>query len=344
MTSATATADFEQLPIALTPGEPAGIGGEITLKAWHRRTDSGPVFFAIDDPARLERLGESTGLAVPLVTIDGPEQAAAVFPTALPVLAHSLATNPVPGKPDPANGPAVIAAIETAVALVDAGRASAVVTNPIHKAYLYQAGFGFPGHTEFLAHLAEANTLPVMMLVSPLLRVVPVTVHVSLSQAIANLNADIIVQTAEITAAALRRDFAIARPRLAIAGLNPHAGEGGAMGIEEADIIAPAVERVRQAGIEARGPLPPDTLFHAAARKGYDVVLCMYHDQALIPIKTLDFDGAVNVTLGLPFVRTSPDHGTALDIAGTGKANEASLVAALRMAADMAQRRAEAAG
>lgn len=344
MTPAAATADEEQTPIALTPGEPAGIGGEITLKAWRRRADGGPVFFAIDDPARLERLGKSTGLAVPLTTIDGPEQAAAVFPTALPVLARTLAIEPVPGKPDPANGPAVIAAIETAVALASAGRAGAVVTNPIHKACLYQAGFGFPGHTEFLAHLAGTDTAPVMMLASPLLRVVPVTVHMSLKEAIASLNEDLIVKTAETTAAALRRDFAIARPRLAIAGLNPHASEGGAMGSEESDIIAPAVERVRRAGIQVLGPLPPDTLFHAAARENYDAVLCMYHDQALIPIKTLDFDGAVNITLGLPFVRTSPDHGTALDIAGTGKAREASLVAALRMAADMARRRAEAAG
>ena len=344
MTSAAATADGNQLPIALTPGEPAGIGGEITLKAWQRRSNDVPAFFAIDDPARLGRLGETTGLAVPVTTIDDPEQVAAVFPTALPVLARTLATASVPGKPDPANGPAVIAAIETAVALVDAGRAGAVVTNPIHKACLYRAGFGFPGHTEFLAHLAGTGTMPVMMLASPRLRVVPVTVHVSLKDAIAGLDADLIVKTAETTAAALRRDFAIARPRLAIAGLNPHAGEDGAMGSEEADIIAPAVERMRRAGIEARGPLPPDTLFHAAAREDYDAVLCMYHDQALIPIKTLDFDGAVNVTLGLPFVRTSPDHGTAFDIAGTGKASEASLIAALRMAADMARRRTEAAG
>ena len=339
MTPAARAADWEQPPLALTPGEPAGIGGEITLKAWRRRADGGPVFFAIDDPARLGRLGESTGLAVPLTAIDEPEQAAAVFPTALPVLARPLAIEPVPGKPDPANGPAVIAAIETAVALAVAGRAGAVVTNPIHKACLYQAGFGFPGHTEFLAHLAGTDTMPVMMLASPALRVVPVTVHVSLKDAIAGLNADLIVKTAEITGVALRRDFAIARPRLAIAGLNPHAGEGGAMGGEEADIIAPAVERVRRLGIEVLGPVSPDTLFHAAARETYDAALCMYHDQALIPIKTLDFDGAVNVTLGLPFVRTSPDHGTALDIAGTGKASEASLVAALRLAADMARQR-----
>ena len=344
MTPAAATADEEQPPIALTPGEPAGVGGEITLKAWRRRADGVPAFFAIDDPARLERLGESTGLAVPLTAIDDPEQAAAIFPSALPVLARGLATEPVPGKPDPANGAGVIAAIETAVALAGAGRAGAVVTNPIHKACLYRAGFNFPGHTEFLAHLAGTDTRPVMMLVCPRLRVVPVTVHVSLKDAITGLDADLIVKTAETTAAALRRDFAIARPRLAIAGLNPHAGENGAMGNEEADVIAPAVERVRRAGIEARGPLPPDTLFHAAAREDYDAVLCMYHDQALIPIKTLDFDGAVNVTLGLPFVRTSPDHGTALDIAGTGKASEASLVAALRMAAEMARRRAAAAG
>ena len=339
MTPAARSAGERLPPLVLTPGEPAGIGGEITLKAWRRLADDGPVFFAIDDLARLKRLGQSTGLAVPLTAIDEPEQAAAVFPTALPVLAWSPAGEPVPGKPDPANGAAVIAAIETAVALAVAGRAGAVVTNPIHKACLYQAGFDFPGHTEFLAHLAGNGTTPVMMLASPLLRVVPVSVHVSLRDAIAGLNADLIVKTAQITAAALQRDFAIVRPRLAIAGLNPHAGESGAMGSEEADIIAPAVERVRRAGIEVLGPVSPDTLFHVAARETYDAVLCMYHDQALIPLKTLDFDGAVNVTLGLPFVRTSPDHGTALDIAGTGKASETSLVAALRMANDMARRR-----
>ncbi|HYD32332.1 MAG TPA: 4-hydroxythreonine-4-phosphate dehydrogenase PdxA [Azospirillaceae bacterium] len=321
-------------PIALTMGEPAGIGGEIALKAWVGRHDHAvPPFFLIDQPSRLERLGPS----VPLKAIANPVEALEVFSTALPVLPVDLPVAVEPGRPDPANGGAVIAAIDRAVALVQAGEAAAVVTNPIQKSALYQAGFRHPGHTEYLAHLAG---LPedgvVMMLAGGGLRVVPVTIHLALKDAVAALTTEAIIHAGRVTAQALRTDFGIAHPRLAVAALNPHAGESGTMGREEIDIIAPAVITLMAEGIDATGPKPADTLFHATARAGYDAVLCMYHDQALIPLKTIDFDTGVNVTLGLPFVRTSPDHGTALDIAGTGRASSSSLIAALIMAADVA--------
>ena len=327
-------------PLALTMGEPAGIGGEITLKAWQERTARAvPPFFVIDDAARLVALGATTGLAVPVHEIGDPADAARVFHTALPVLRHPLVRRPTPGRPDPANAPAVIAAIERAVALVRSGQASAVVTNPIQKEALYAAGFAYPGHTEFLGTLANVAH-PVMMLAGPELRVVPVTVHLSLAAALSALSSPAIVTCGYTTAEALKRDFGIARPRLAVAALNPHAGEGGSMGSEEKDIIAPAIARLAARGIAVTGPAPADTLFHAEARKRYDAVLCMYHDQALIPLKTLDFERGVNITLGLPFVRTSPDHGTAMDIAGKGVANPASLIAALTTAGAMAARRA----
>ena len=327
-------------PIALTMGEPAGIGGEITLKAWQERIARAlPPFFVIDDAARLVALGATTGLVVPIREIGDPAEALRVFPTALPVLRHPLVRRPTPGRPDPANAPAVIAAIERAVALVQHGQASAIVTNPIQKEALYAAGFAYPGHTEFLGALANVAH-PVMMLAGPDLRVVPVTVHLPLAAALAALSSATIVACGRITAEALQHDFGIARPRLAVAALNPHAGEGGAMGGEEKDIIAPAIARLAAQGIAISGPAPADTLFHAEARKRYDAVLCMYHDQALIPLKTLDFERGVNITLGLPFIRTSPDHGTAMDIAGDGVANPASLIAALTTAGAMAARRA----
>lgn len=317
-------------------GEPAGIGGEITLQAWLRRdTAALPAFFVLDDPARLAALAAAFGWSVPMVTIERPAEAVAAFGQALPVLPVPLPAAVQPGIPDRRNAPAVLHAIELATALCRKGEACAIVTNPIHKAALYDAGFRHPGHTEFIASLCDAPR-PVMMLASPQLRVVPVTIHVALRQAIALLDADLIVATGLVVAADLQSRFGIAAPRLAVAGLNPHAGEAGSMGGEDAAIVAPAVARLREAGIDARGPLPPDTLFHAEARAGYDAVLCMYHDQALIPIKTLDFDSAVNVTLGLPVIRTSPDHGTAFDIAGRGVARPASLVAALKLAAAMA--------
>ena len=326
-------------PIALTMGEPAGIGGEIALKAWLRRSEEVPRFFAIDDAARLRDTANSLDLAVPLRAIEAPGDAASCFEDALPVLPQALAANVTPGEPDGANAVAVIESIARAVGLVADGAASAVVTNPIEKSVLKVAGFPHPGHTEFLAELAGPGSQAVMMLVCPELRVVPVTIHISLAEAARSLTGDDILYCARITAAALRRDFGIAAPRLAVAGLNPHAGVKGAMGREEIDIIAPVLAQLRDEGIDARGPLSADTMFHAAARQGYDAAICMYHDQALIPIKTIDFEGGVNTTIGLPFVRTSPDHGTALDIAGQGTANPASLIAALKLAAEMADRR-----
>lgn len=327
-------------PLALTMGEPGGIGGEITLKAWHARKSIALPFFVIDDPDRLSTLARSVGLPTPITVISDPAEAAEMGKFALPILPVGNPVTAVAGRLSPADAPAILASIETAVSLVRAGRASAVVTNPINKENLYDAGFSFPGHTEYLASLAGITTPPVMMLASPLLKVVPVTIHISLAEAIRTLSTELIVETARITAEGLRRDFGIERPRLALAGLNPHAGEGGAMGHEDADVVAPAVARLKAGGIDARGPLPADTMFTPRARATYDAALGMYHDQALIPIKTLDFDGGVNTTLGLPFVRTSPDHGTALDIAGTGQAAETSLVAALNMAASMAIHRA----
>jgi 4-hydroxythreonine-4-phosphate dehydrogenase len=330
------------LPLALTMGEPAGIGGEIALKAWRSR-QSLPPFFLIDDPARLKQLAQHLGWTVPIVEIAAPEKAAEAFSHGLPVLPERLPEDVTPGRPNGANAAAVISAIRRAVDFAKAGKIGAVVTNPINKAVLYDAGFTHPGHTEFLAELAGGNPMPVMMLVGGGLRVVPVTIHLSLREALAMLTSDAIVARARIAARGLRVDFGIAQPRLAIAALNPHAGESGALGREEIDIIQPAIARLRKDGIDAAGPLPADTLFHAGIRARHDAVICMYHDQALIPLKTLDFDRGVNVTLGLPFVRTSPDHGTAFGIAGTGTANEASLIAALELAGTLAAHRARSA-
>jgi 4-hydroxythreonine-4-phosphate dehydrogenase len=326
-------------PLALTIGEPAGVGGEITLKAWAaRKAERLPPFFVLDVPERLVALAAALHLAVPVRAIAAPEEAAAVFAGALPVLPIALPQPVLPGKPDPANAAAVIGAITRAVELVQQHRAAAIVTNPIQKETLYAAGFPHPGHTEYLAELAGGVT-PVMMLAGPELRVVPVTIHRPLAESIALLRAADIVTAGRITAAALKRDFGIARPRLAVAGLNPHAGENGTIGREEIDIIAPAVAALRAEGISVTGPAPADTLFHAAARRNYDAAICMYHDQALIPLKTIDFDRGVNITLGLPFVRTSPDHGTACDIAGRGIAKPDSLIAALALAGELVQRR-----
>jgi 4-hydroxythreonine-4-phosphate dehydrogenase len=322
-------------------GEPSGIGGEIALKAWARRNEEKlPPFFAIDDPARLRAMAQSLNLSVPIEPIAAPRTAGAVFPRALPVLPLEARVEAAPGRPDHAHAPAVIESIARAVALTQTGAVGGIVTNPIQKAALYGADFRFPGHTEFLAHLAGEGAQSVMMLAIDGLRVVPATVHVPLAAVAARLRTEDLVTLGRITARALREDFGIARPRLAVAALNPHAGENGTIGREEIEIIAPAVERMAAEGLIVFGPAPADTLFHPAARAKYDAVICMYHDQALIPLKTLDFDGGVNVTLNLPFVRTSPDHGTALDIAGKGLANPASLIAALRMAAEIAAVRA----
>jgi 4-hydroxythreonine-4-phosphate dehydrogenase len=325
-------------PLALTSGEPAGIGPDITIKAWLRRNELKlPAFYLLGDRNFLSDRAKALGLKVKFADV-GAEDAAAAFVDALPVVATGHATAR-PGKPDDTSADAALASIRQAVGDVVAGRASAVVTNPIAKSVLYRAGFRHPGHTEFLAELAATaghTPQPVMMLWSPALVVVPVTIHLSLRDAIAQLSSDLIVSTARIVVANLKARFGLASPRLAVSGLNPHAGEDGSLGTEDRSIVAPAIEILRGDGIEIRGPLPADTMFHEAARKTYDCAICMYHDQALIPVKTLAFDDAVNVTLGLPFIRTSPDHGTAFDIAGTGAANPSSLIAALRLAARMA--------
>ena len=319
--------------IALTMGDPAGIGGELTRAAWSALRQTGPAFMALDDPSRLD-----AGADVPVQEVVSAAEAAAVFASALPVLRVNLRRPALAGRPDPANAPSVISSIERAVRLALAGDVTAVVTNPIAKSVLYAAGFAYPGHTEFLASLTGGR--PVMMLANQYLRVVPVTIHVSLRAALDQLDTPGIIETARITAHALRSQFGLARPRLAIAGLNPHAGEQGAMGDEEARIIQPAIEALRAEGIAVTGPHPPDTLFTPSARALYDVAICMYHDQALIPLKTLDMVSGVNVTLGLPIIRTSPDHGTAFDIAGSGTADPGSLIAALRLAATLSRTRA----
>src|SRR5882757_6702167 len=327
-------------PLALTSGEPAGIGPDIAIAAWLRRNELGlPPFYLLGDRGAVANRAKILGLKVEFAD-SRPEDALAAFSSALPVVATGQPATARPGQPDATSANAALASIRQAVDDVMAGRASAVVTNPIAKNVLYRAGFRHPGHTEFLAELAGADghtPQPVMMLWSPALAVVPVTIHIALREAVAQLSTDLIVTTVRIVAAALKARFGLANPRLVVSGLNPHAGEEGSLGTEERTIVAPAVEMLRAEGIEIRGPLPADTMFHDAARKTYDCAICMYHDQALIPVKTLAFEDAVNVTLGLPFIRTSPDHGTAFDIAGTGRANPASLIAALRLAARMAE-------
>jgi len=328
------------LPLAVTLGEPAGIGPEITLAAWLMR-ESGdvPPFYVHGDPALFAALASQLGHQVPIAKVTA-EEAFDTFWQALPVIALDDPVSVTAGKPDPANAPAVLHSIERSVADIHAGKAAAIVTNPIQKKSLYDAGFRHPGHTEFLGALAEqfgaGRNRPVMMLAGPELRTVPVTVHIPLKDVPSALTTDLIVETARIVADDLVSRFGIANPRLALAGLNPHAGEGGSLGLEDDAIIRPAAEQLQTQGIDASGPLPADTLFHAEARSRFDVVLGMYHDQALIPVKTLAFDETVNVTLGLPFVRTSPDHGTALDVAGKGLARPTSLIAAMKMAGDMA--------
>ena len=326
-------------PLALTSGEPAGIGPDITLAAWSRRAELNlPAFYVRGNGGLLRDRARTLGLNIDIAEVR-PEEALATFANALPVVATGQKATARPGQPDDSSANAAIASIRQAVDDVASGRASAVVTNPIAKSVLYRAGFRHPGHTEFLAELAANGghaPQPVMMLWSPALAVVPVTIHLSLRDAITQLSADLIISTARIVAAGLKSHFGIVRPRLALSGLNPHAGEDGSLGTEEQSIVTPAIDILRAEGIDVRGPLPADTMFHEAARKTYDCAVCMYHDQALIPIKTLAFDEGVNVTLGLPFIRTSPDHGTAFDIAGTGRANPSSLVAALRLAARMA--------
>ena len=327
-------------PLALTLGEPAGIGPDLAVAVWRRRAELDlPRFYLIADPDFIRRRAERLGLEVPIATVT-PAAAAAAFPSALPVVNLDVAVSAEPGRPDRSSAPAAIASLRRAVADVLSGAAAAVVTSPVAKNVLYSWGFAEPGQTEFLATLAQETTgkwqRPVMMLWSPELAVVPVTIHLPLREIFAHLSTELVIETGRIVARDLAGRFRIPRPRLAVAGLNPHAGEEGTLGEEDRAIVAPAVARLKADGIDVRGPLPANSLFHQRARASYDAALCMYHDQALIPIKTLAFDHAVNITLGLPFVRTSPDHGTAFDIAGTGTADATSLVAALRLAARLA--------
>ena len=330
-----------ELPLAVTQGDPSGIGPEIALKAWLSRQPGARPWFLLADPDHLKRVAADLGLQVQIETATAHE-VGGIFDDALPVVPLAAKVVGTPGKPDASDAHATLESIERAVIMTRHGEAAGVVTNPIAKDVLYRAGFHHPGHTEWLGELATKYwncglCLPVMLLWSPELAVVPVTIHVALSRAIAELTSELIVETARVVAKDYREQFGIVSPRLAVAGLNPHAGEAGTMGREDIDIIAPAIATLKAEGIDAFGPMPPDTMFHAAARQRYDVAICMYHDQALIPIKTIAFDEGVNTTLGLPFVRTSPDHGTAFDIAGRGIANDASLRAAIALADRLAR-------
>lgn len=317
-------------PVVISCGEPAGIGPEIAVRAWQALKGSIAMAW-MGDPRHLPA---ETAYEV----ITDIRAAATTVENALPVLAHEFPAPNVPGRPNPENAQAVIDVIAAAVELVESKAAGAICTAPIHKKALIDgAGFSYPGHTEYLQALAKSNTRAVMMLASDALRVVPATIHIPLSAVPTALTPAVLRETIEITARDLKNRFGIKSPRIAIAGLNPHAGEEGAMGREELDWIAPLVADMRREGYDLRGPLPADTMFHAAARAGYDAAVAMYHDQALIPIKTLDFDRGVNVTLGLPFVRTSPDHGTAFDIAGQGRANPTSMIEAIRLATRLSQ-------
>jgi 4-hydroxythreonine-4-phosphate dehydrogenase len=335
--SCARTKDVPVLPLLVTQGDPAGIGLELTLALWHaRRQLALPDFVLIASANSVRQRAGLLGLSVPIVPITTPDEAVAAFEHGLPVIDHGHEAKIVAGQPSPHGAPGTLAAIEMAVSLVRTGAGRAIVTNPIAKSVLYEAGFRHPGHTEFLAALAadgpEPPPRPVMMIWSETLAVVPVTIHIPLRDVPLSLTEALIIETGVIVDRDLRQRFGVAAPRLALAGLNPHAGEGGALGHEDGSIIVGAVAALRALGIDARGPLPADTMFHARARAGYDVALTMYHDQGLIPVKTLAFDEGVNVTLGLPFVRTSPDHGTAFDIAGRGIARPDSLLAALRLA------------
>lgn len=345
-TGETSTFPSDGRPLALTMGDPAGIGLDIVIGAWSDRARWPlPAFVLYADPVALTARAALLGAELEIAILDDVSPNAVLPPASLPVIPIRATASVVPGKPEPANAQAVIASIERAVADTMAGHVSGVVTNPISKETLYAAGFQHPGHTEFLGVLAGQHRpgyryVPVMMLASDELRVVPLTVHIPLAAVPAAVTAAKLIETVRITARDLTSSFGIAKPRLAVAGLNPHAGEGGSLGREEIEVIAPAIAVLAAEGYAVTGPHSADTLFHAAARALYDVAVCMYHDQALIPIKTLAFDTGVNVTLGLPFVRTSPDHGTAFDIAGTGRAKSDSLIAALRMGHRMAAARA----
>ena len=325
-------------PLAVAMGDPAGVGPEITAKAWKaRELHSLAPFFAVGDPRAVQAVWDG-----PVQPIEAPEDATAVFAKALPVIAVADAGVITPGKPDIDGARNALQSLELAAGLARSDVAGALVTGPVSKAQLYDIGFTYPGQTEFVAErcgVARDNT--VMMLAGPTLRVVPITVHVAFADVPAALSIELIVAKARVTARGLFRNFGIENPRLAFAGLNPHAGEGGAIGREEIELLKPAIEQLREEGIDAVGPFAADGMFHARARAAYDVALCLYHDQALIPLKTLHFDEGVNITLGLPIVRTSPDHGTAFGIAGSNQANPGAMIAAIRMAAIAAERRAD---
>ncbi len=352
------------LPVAVTLGDPSGIGPEITLKAWRHFTahGTGPVFFVIGPISFFRALAAASGDDVDVAAISQPHEAAVVFPSALPVLDMDVAITGGPGAPQTGNATAIVGSIDRAVGFARTGDIAGLVTNPIAKAVLYKAGFQHPGHTEYLAQCAGrlfAQTRgsaalsvrsdgataprPVMMLAAGAFRVVPATIHIPLAAVPAALNPGLITETCRIVADELVASFGCACPRLAVAGLNPHAGEDATLGTEERDLIGPALDLMRAEGLDVAGPLPADTMFHPSARARYDAAITMYHDQALIPIKTVAFDSAVNVTLGLPFVRTSPDHGTAFDIAGRGVADPTSLIEAIKLAAEIAANRARAA-
>ncbi|MBV2142714.1 4-hydroxythreonine-4-phosphate dehydrogenase PdxA [Falsochrobactrum sp. TDYN1] len=330
------------LPLAVSIGDPSGIGPDVALTAWLKRAELAlPPFMLIADPDQLAARARHLGLEVPIYTINTASEATQILTQQLPVLPLANSHKESPGTPLPENAAGTIEAIERAVALTLRGESSAVVTCPIAKKPLYEAGFCHPGHTEFLAELASGylgrTVTPIMMLAGPQLRAVPVTIHIPLAQVSSALTRQAILEVSRITARELKERFGIASPRLAISGLNPHAGEGGALGKEDDAIIRPAIEELQREGINAWGPLPADTMFHAPARATYDVAICMYHDQALIPAKALAFDETVNVTLGLPFIRTSPDHGTAFDIAGKGIARPDSLISSIRLADKLAE-------
>lgn len=329
---------------ALTMGEPAGIGGEITLKVWRDHRHEVAPFFLVDNADRLRLIARSLDIDVPIVEIEDPSMASQKFREALPVISLQNDVHATLGNPDAANAAAVLESIQRCVDYTSADQAAAVVTNPIQKETLYKSGFNFPGHTEYLAELVGGNPTPVMMLASPMLRVVPVTVHMSLRRALDALTTELIIEHGKIVIDALRNDFGIDTPRLAVAGLNPHAGEAGTLGDEDINVVMPAISVLQAYGAKVHGPVPPDALFTERARMGYDAALCMYHDQALIPIKALDVDRAVNTTLGLPIVRTSPDHGTAVDIAAQGIAQPLSLVASMQMASEIAKHRIASSG
>jgi 4-hydroxythreonine-4-phosphate dehydrogenase len=325
-------------PLAVALGDPAGVGPEVVAKAWTMRAEAAlPVFFAVGDRHSIELVWDG-----PIRAVSSPAEACAAFDTALPLIQMDDPGPVTPGEPSLAGARCALDSLEVAVGLARTGTAGGLVTGPVAKSQLYAIGFSHPGQTEFVAERCGVSPEnAVMLMVGRDLRTVPITIHIPLAQVATTLSVDLIVSRGRTTARGLARDFGIERPRLAVVGLNPHAGEDGTIGDEEREIIKPAIEALRNEGIDAFGPLAADTLFHEEARRGYDAVLCMYHDQALIPLKTIAFDEGVNLSLGLPIVRASPDHGTAFDIAGTGRARPNAMIAAIRLAASCASRRAE---